>query len=67
MVAARESGDEELARETHILLAEIALAEDDAAALEEHVRVAAALRDEVARSLREKRAKRTSRAAICCA
>jgi DNA-binding NtrC family response regulator len=51
VVAARESGDEELAREAHILLAEIALAEDDAAALAEHVRIAAALRDEVAGSL----------------
>jgi transcriptional regulator with GAF, ATPase, and Fis domain len=51
VVAARESGDEELAREAHMLLAEIALAEEDPAELAEHVRVAVALREEVARAL----------------
>ena len=54
IVAARESGDEELAREAHILSAEIALAGGDTASLAEHVRAAAALRDEVARSLPQK-------------
>ena len=50
-VFARESGDEELLREAHVLLAEVSLADGDVAALGEHVRVAVILRDEVARLL----------------
>jgi DNA-binding NtrC family response regulator len=49
--SARESGDEELAREAHVLAAEIALGEGNERDAAEHVRSALALRDEVAQSI----------------
>jgi DNA-binding NtrC family response regulator/tetratricopeptide (TPR) repeat protein len=48
---ARESGDEELAREAHVLGAEVALAAGDERGALSHVVAAVALRDEVARSI----------------
>ncbi|MCC6215425.1 MAG: sigma 54-interacting transcriptional regulator [Polyangiaceae bacterium] len=51
VAACREAGDEELAREAHVLAAEIALAGADAALAAEHAAAAAALRDEVLRGL----------------
>jgi transcriptional regulator with GAF, ATPase, and Fis domain len=51
VLASREAGDEELARDAHVLAAEVALAAGDDASALEHVRAAAALRDEVTRGL----------------
>ncbi len=47
----RESGDEELAREAHVLVAEIALGAGDMPRAVQHVSAAAALRDEVCQTL----------------
>jgi DNA-binding NtrC family response regulator/Tfp pilus assembly protein PilF len=49
--AARAAGDEELAREAHVLSAEIALAEQDEATAAEHVASAVALRNEIMQGL----------------
>jgi transcriptional regulator with GAF, ATPase, and Fis domain/tetratricopeptide (TPR) repeat protein len=48
---ARAAGDDELAREAHVLAAEIALAEQDQPTAAEHVAAAAALRNEIAQGL----------------
>jgi transcriptional regulator with GAF, ATPase, and Fis domain len=49
--AAREAGDEELAREAHVLAAEVALTQGDEESATAHACAAAALRDEVASNL----------------
>jgi DNA-binding NtrC family response regulator/tetratricopeptide (TPR) repeat protein len=49
--ACRESGDEELLREAHVLAAEVHLADDELASAASHVGSAVALRDEIARAL----------------
>ncbi len=51
VLAARETGDEELAREAHVLAAEALLTEGDEEAASCHVASAVALRDEVCRAL----------------
>jgi DNA-binding NtrC family response regulator len=50
--AARAAGDDELAREAHVLSAEIALADHDQLTAAEHVASAVALRNEIAEGLR---------------
>lgn len=51
IAAARQSGDEELCREAHVLRAELALASGDAPAGLAHVQSACLLRDEIANKL----------------
>lgn len=51
VLAARETGDEELAREAHVLVAEIALNRGDEGLATEHIRAAVSLRDDVAENL----------------
>jgi len=51
VVAARESGDEELAREAHVIFAELELARDETERAAAEIQAAVALRDEVARGL----------------
>lgn len=51
VISARESGDEELAREAHIAAAEVLLGGGDEEGAREHVRAACVLRDEVARGI----------------
>jgi DNA-binding NtrC family response regulator len=51
VAATREAGDEELAREAHVLAAELALDEHDAASMQSHLRSARALADDVIASL----------------
>ncbi|MBX3130573.1 MAG: sigma 54-interacting transcriptional regulator [Polyangiaceae bacterium] len=51
IAAARQSGDEELCREAHVLRAELALASGDAPAVLAHVQSACLLRDEIANKL----------------
>ncbi len=51
VLAARETGDEELAREAHVIAAEVLLTEGDEDAAASHVASAVALREEVCRTL----------------
>ena len=47
VAAAREAGDEELAREAHVLAAELAIDDDDSVSAQAHLRSARALVDDV--------------------
>jgi DNA-binding NtrC family response regulator/tetratricopeptide (TPR) repeat protein len=51
VVAARESGDEEIAREAHVLAAEIALTDEELGVARSHVIQATTLRDEIVATL----------------
>ncbi|MEZ4375263.1 MAG: sigma 54-interacting transcriptional regulator [Polyangiaceae bacterium] len=51
VLVARETGDEELAREAHVLVAEMALNRGAEGLATEHIRAAVSLRDEVANNL----------------